>query len=110
MDVFRYDDEQPADACPACETATAPPQAIVELSPLQALLSQQSGPPVRVAVAMKFVQMCNEHSGHRGFFVGNQANGTFRGKLVEQCLPAKQEAAFNLACQCIGNYFSGKSV
>jgi hypothetical protein len=64
-----------------------------------------NGVPVRVAVAMNFVALCNDNMGIRSW--ENEYGGT-RVKYLD--LHHKQDAAFGMACNLLGDYFAGKEL
>ncbi len=63
-----------------------------------------SGVPVRVAVAIDFIRQCNEHMGLQAMGWSGEQDATDVRSLE---LHAKQEAAFDRACNCLGKYFDG---
>jgi hypothetical protein len=63
--------------------------------------------PLRLRVAMNFVAHCNSQMGWANFIAADQ-EGVIGAEIKERQIPAAQEAAFNLACMLIGDYFSGK--
>lgn len=60
--------------------------------------------PVRVQVALRFIDRCNEHMGLRGF-PGNSIAGE-ETVVQEQELHPKQEAVFAIACNVVGQFLA----
>lgn len=57
-------------------------------------------PPPAVAVALSFVEMCNNYTIPRGWVIGDQV------EYLHPELNHKQEAALLQACQMLGEYFN----
>lgn len=70
----------------------------------------QSPLPIRVALAMRFIEMCNAHAHPKGFMVGNPSDGVVSAEVRVPELPGTQDAALRFACKCLGDFFAGKEI
>jgi hypothetical protein len=66
-------------------------------------------PSPRVMLAYRFVQHCNKQMGWWGM-VTSDGMGHAQSRVRKRELETQQAKVFNLALNCLGNYFSGKEV
>ncbi len=72
--------------------------------------NQAQSVPVRVALAMRFIEMCNSYTHPKGFLSGDSDDGSVKATVINTELPPTQDAAMRFACKCLGDYFHGKEI
>jgi hypothetical protein len=75
-----------------------------------AQMQQMGGPQItpKVAMALRFVEHCNEHMGPIVIQKISPMTGEVDTRLYERTLPGQQEQVFNLALRCLGEFFGSK--
>jgi len=77
--------------------------------PIVLSATHPSGPSPRVVMAYRFVQHCNEQMGWWGM-VTSDGMGHAQSRVRKRELDMQQAKVFNLALNCLGEYFAGKEV
>lgn len=85
-------------------------QAFAQVPAHLLITNQPERLPIRVAVAMDFVAMCNRYQHPCGFNASNPTTGEIKPEIIHPNLFGPQEAAMGFACKLLGDFFNGKEV